>query len=386
MGNAFSKYGNYPKIEYIHARGFRVVPKKIFQNNLSHKKTNLADHEQHCDELVPLMKETLDALLTITERIEINKLVKGVQDEIEKARNVLTDIRETLKSDGPKVAIETRELKLERSPNPIREAKRLLENVSEKFRAEPDEINQRLVENLRTQIDQLANNEKDLAKELDGLPEKVDVFLQEMDEISKILSAACKSDEPIDFAKIDNLEKAENLLSSWEGPNKDKEKIENNLNEARKNLENISTSLPRPFREEQEEQILAFASSLSSKSSKMEKLKKQLAQARAAHKMKNRINSAIEEIEIMEDELAQVDENGQKRFIDSVRDSKKQNELHERLCQDYKEQQTAVLSEILELEKPLAGDSSEICNKIIGPTTENFKEKIKVSFSFPAKI
>ena len=78
MGNAFSKYGVYPKMEYIHARGFRVVPKKIFQNNLSHKKTNLADHEQHCDELVPLMKETLDALLTITERIEINKLVKGV--------------------------------------------------------------------------------------------------------------------------------------------------------------------------------------------------------------------------------------------------------------------------------------------------------------------
>ena len=112
----------------------------------------------------------------------------------------------------------------------------------------------------------------------------------------------------------------------------------------------------------------------------MEKLKKQLAQARAAHKIKNRINSAIEEIEIMEDVLAQVDENGQKRFIDSVRDSKKQNELHERVCQDYKEQQTAVLSEILELEKPLAGDSSEICNKIIGPTTQNFKEKIKVSF------
>jgi len=75
----------------------------------------LADHEQHCDELVPLKKETLDALLTITERIEINKLVIGVQDETEKARNVLTDIRETLKSDGPKVAIETSELKLERS-------------------------------------------------------------------------------------------------------------------------------------------------------------------------------------------------------------------------------------------------------------------------------
>ena len=156
MGNAFSKYGNYPKIEYIHARGFRVVPKKIFQNNLSHKKTNLADHEQHCDELVPLMKETLDALLTITERIEINKLVKGVQDEIEKARNVLTDIRETLKSDGPKVAIETRELKLERPPNPIRVAERLLESVSEKFRADPDVINHRLFENLRTQIDQSA--------------------------------------------------------------------------------------------------------------------------------------------------------------------------------------------------------------------------------------
>ena len=54
-------------------------------------------------------------LLTITERIEINKLVIGVQDETEKARNVLTNIRETLKSDGPKVAIETSELKLERS-------------------------------------------------------------------------------------------------------------------------------------------------------------------------------------------------------------------------------------------------------------------------------
>ena len=99
---------------------------RISDLDLSHEKTHLADHEQHCDELVPLKKETLDALLTITERIEINKLVKGVQDEIEKARNVLTDIRETLKSDGPKVAIETRELKLERSPNPIREAKRLL--------------------------------------------------------------------------------------------------------------------------------------------------------------------------------------------------------------------------------------------------------------------
>ena len=56
-----------------------------------------------------------------------------------------------------------------------------------------------------------------------------------------------------------------------------------------------------------------------------------------------------------------------------------QNEMHERLCQDYKEQQAVVLAEILELEKPLAGDSSEICNKIIGPTTDNFKHKIKVS-------
>ena len=385
MGNAFSKYGVYPKVEYIHARGFRVVPKQI--PFFSREKTNLADHEQHCDELVPLMKETLDALLTITERIEINKLVKGVQDEIEKARNVLTDIRETLKSDGPKVAIETRELKLERSPNPIREAKRLLENVSEKFRSEPDEINQRLVENLRTQIDQLASNEKDLAKELDGLPEKVDVFMAEMDELSKMLSSACKTDQPVDFSKPEDLEQAQQLLASWEGPGKEKQTIEANLSEARTNLENISASLPRPFREEQEEQILAFASEARDKSSKMEKLKKQLAQARAAHKMKDRINSAIEEIEIMEDELSQTDQNGQKRFIDSVRDSKKQNELHERLCQDYKEQQTAVLAEILELEKPLAGDSSEICNKILGPTTENFKQKIKVSqFYFRKKI
>jgi len=63
--------------------------------------TNIGEHEAHCDELVPLMKETLNAILTMTERIEIDDLFKNVSNEIDAAKQVLTDIRSVLRSDGP---------------------------------------------------------------------------------------------------------------------------------------------------------------------------------------------------------------------------------------------------------------------------------------------
>ena len=43
-----------------------------------------------------------------------------------------------------------------------------------------------------------------------------------MDEISNLLSNAAKNDKPVDFSQQEDLEKAANLLASWE---KDKEII-----------------------------------------------------------------------------------------------------------------------------------------------------------------
>ena len=55
--------------------------------------SGISEHEEHCQEIVPLMKETMEAILSMQDKIEIEDMFDDVKKEIDLAKNVLRDIK-----------------------------------------------------------------------------------------------------------------------------------------------------------------------------------------------------------------------------------------------------------------------------------------------------
>ena len=58
--------------------------------------SGISDHEDHCKEIVPLMKETMEAILSMQDRLEIEDMFDDVKKEIDLAKHVLQDIKVTV--------------------------------------------------------------------------------------------------------------------------------------------------------------------------------------------------------------------------------------------------------------------------------------------------
>ena len=78
----------------------------------------------------------------------MNGLFDQVKTEVEAAKNILADIRDTLRNDGPDRALEQKRLALDGDHNPILNARTLLEQVAQRFKNQPSKTEMNLIADL----------------------------------------------------------------------------------------------------------------------------------------------------------------------------------------------------------------------------------------------
>ena len=97
--------------------------------------------------------------------------------------------------------------------NPILNARKLLESVTQKFKEKPEEESLKIMENFRSQIEQLSHNEKALNDQIECLPEKVTNFNSKIEDIDVLLKASeVALEQSPDVMEEGSLGKAETEL------------------------------------------------------------------------------------------------------------------------------------------------------------------------------
>ena len=145
----------------------------------------------------------------------MNGLFGQVKSEVEAAKNILADIRNTLRNDGPDQALEQKRLALDGDHNPILNARKLLEQVAQRFKNQPSKEEMNLIADLHNQVDKLAKSEENLQAEINNLPEELDEFNAQIEEVSDWLNAASAFSlaNDNDLEKINSAEGIQNVAS-----------------------------------------------------------------------------------------------------------------------------------------------------------------------------
>lgn len=333
--------------------------------------TNISDHEVHCDELVPLMKETLNAILTMSESIEIDGLFKDVKHEIDSAKQVLQDIRSVLRSDGPASAIEKKNISLGKNENPIANARKLLESVTQKFKEKPEEDSLKLMEQFRNQIEELSHTEKELNDQIQCLPEKMTNFNNQIDQVNELLKQTetelLNSPEIMEEVSLKN---AENMFSQ---NNKNRAEAVKLMEDLSGQLMELSESLPPQQLQEQEELLLSKSARCKALMKKLDNRKKYIGQARDAITLKREIDSVDIKLSSIDSELDDRDDEGNRKFIDSIVQSRKQHDQHEQIIRKYQTLQSDLLKQVDRAQEQLD------CNSLppwMGNVVQSFKDNV----------
>ena len=198
----------------------------------------------------------------------------------------------------------------------------------------------RLLENFRNQIEELSNSEKRLVEELQEIPEKVQKFNSNANEIGNILKEAEKALENVAITK--NTVSMAEMERSLEVSEKNRLEAAEKMEKLGQELVSLADSLTPQQLQEQEEVLLSKSAKCKALISKIDQKKKEVKNGKKALILQDQITKVKSEMTKIDDEVEDRDEEGNRRCIDSIVHSRRQNEQHFEAIEKYKALQVLV--------------------------------------------